>query len=293
MTGSNDEGVTPPPAPGNPPAERAIVRKPRITGVHDLPSDRYVYEVHGKVLGKLNMMSSGGKQSVKAAEVVGPDVPAQACVLNVKFWVENGFLTAKDNAYTPTQGMINYVLARAASPDKARTALRDLIGGSWFADVARNSLAAKPVMPRKELEGDLSMAVKVPYDHKPTSMSIMVSYLEEAGIVTADDEGNVRIGPGQSAQTPTPMEALMPAGSGTQVLSPRSYTLGQSELPPAQTIPAGWRTLHGPGFLLQFDPSPASLKWIRKHLALLDEEMEEVAAKSNGETKTLDKFDVR
>jgi hypothetical protein len=251
------------------------MKRPRITPIHPLPSDRHAYAVHDLVLRKFMTMTSGGHDAVAAEDVEGNEVPSQAASLNVRFWVDNGFLTREgDHDYRITPAASVWLVHRAISIDRGRRLLRRIIGDKWFAETARRVLAAKPLMSREELQGELAMSAQVMYDVKKNALSILVDLLEEAGIVTIS-EGQLRL-----SEEDTP-EAGAPAG--TSPTAPAA-TDGVVSSPAPGSAPAPrtttWRTITGPGFILQFDPTAKTVTWLKKYIEMLEEEIAEAAAEA-------------
>jgi hypothetical protein len=254
---------------------RRTMKRPRVTPIHPLPSDRHSYSVHDLVLRKFMTMTSGGHDAVAAEDVEGNEIPSQAASLNVRFWVDNGFLSREgDHDYRITPGASVWLVHRAISIDRGRRLLRRIIGDKWFAETARRALAAKPLMPREELQGELAMAAQVMYDVKKNALSILVDLLEEAGIVTIY-EGQLRLSEEDTAEAGAPAATGPPTPAGTAgVLSPPA----SGAAPPARATT--WRTITGPGFILQFDPTAKTVAWLKKYIEMLEEEIAEAAAEA-------------
>lgn len=257
---------------------RLVVRKPRVTSSHPLPSERYAYSIHAAALRKLNTMTSGGKLAVSAATVYGDNVPKQATELNVRFWQEAGLVVQEEGKWKPTPAAVQYLIARAASPERAQPYLNSIISPTWFADAARMALATKHPIPREEMEKDLAVVAGTPYDKRAASMRVLVDYLLEAGVLR---------------DTPTGLE---PGDKDVAVIEPNPNPPAASELLPPPTVrttpkmgaevnlarprttPSNWWTRSGPGFILQVEPNVQALRSLRRNLDLLDTEVAELTA---------------
>lgn len=264
----------------NAPAERIPVRRPRVASVHPLPSDRFPYETHAAILRKFNTLTGGGRTVVPSANVVGDDVPQQAASLNARFMASVGLLTLVDGRWKPTAEAVQYVVALAASPDRAKPVLRSVISNTWFADVVRHALATKPLMQREELEKDLSMAAMTPYNKRSGSMRILLDYLAGAGIVELGDDG-VRPGAAAGAISPDVQDEknLDSPGPITAKLQTdyRPYSAGPVS---GELQDQGWWTRSGTGFVVRVEPTVRAVKSLKRHVELLEKEVLELTADS-------------
>lgn len=303
---NEEPGETKEPAPEAELATPKTISRPRVSSEHPMMSDRHSYAVQAEVLRKFHTLTAGNDKFVMAEDVEGNGVPVQSASLNVRFWVANGFLTrdGKSNRYRITPGASRYVINRALGVDKGRPALYAIIANSWFAQTARTALTTKPLIPRDELQGELAMAAGVVYESRKRSLSSLVDMLEEAGIVALSEDG-VRL---VEATPPTPESTsgagtpivlapptpafdaaaavrvaptLVPAASGvTPMVVPQPGGMRVTFMPmpipmPISPGPTSWRTLTGPGFILQVEPTRKTVMWLKRHLELLEAEVDE------------------
>lgn len=303
---NGDPGETKAPEPEAEPANPKPTSRTRVSSEHPLMSDRHSYVVQADVLRKFHTLTSGNDKFVMAEDVEGNGAPSQSASLNVRFWVDNGFLTrdGKSNRYRITPAASRYVVSRALGVDKGRPALYTIIANSWFAQTARTALTTKPLMPREELQGELAMQAGVVYESRKRSLSSLVDMLEEAGIVGISEDGVrlVESVPPPSLEAPVAVAAgagappvpaldfasairaapvLMPPSSGVVPIAPGAPMVA----PPIGGVrltvmgfpggPSPWRTVTGPGFILQVEPSRKAITWLKRHVELLEAEVEE------------------
>ncbi len=280
----------------------------RISPEHPLMSDRHAYSVQPEVLRKIHTLTAGNDKFVMAEDVERNGVPSQSVSLNVRFWVDNGFLIrdGKSNRYRISPAASRYVINRALGVDKGRPALHAIVANSWFTQTARAALTTKPLMPREELQGELAMASGVIYETRKRSLASLVDMLEEAGVVAVSEDGvrlvevathasdlattapAASVAPSVPAfDAPTVLRTapfLAPAGGAASSDPPPS----SAQAPPMQGVrltfgpfvagPSLWRTVTGPGFILQVDPTRKTITWLKRHVELLEAEVAETEA---------------
>jgi hypothetical protein len=256
------ETPEPPKASETPKNETVATRRTKAPSKYDLPSERFDMETHFTVLRRFMSASSNGAEPVAAAKVEGNGLRQQAAVLNAAFLTDIGLLErVSAGVFKPTPAALELLTARSVSAERARPVLHRLIEKSWFAEVARSALNTRPVMPEKELLGDLSVAAQTVFDKKERALRVLLDYLVFAGIVVRTEDGSYSLGNGSSPSPgPTPTSSVLEFSTTVDV----PPTSG-----PADST-AKYETIQTNDFFLRIRVSKDSMADLKDHLAIVE-----------------------
>jgi len=284
-----------------PPNEKAPVRRSRTPTRFPLPSERFSFAAHLDVLARFVNQSRNGAEAVAAPSVEdGQTVKRQSASLNTGFLTSVGLLTEESTGrFLPTELAKQFVLTRTASDERARPILRSAIEPQWFAEGAKLLLQTKQPIAEDDLVTELALLAQTDRVKKEGALRVLVEYLVYAGIVVRTDRGLVA---GNSVMAP-PIPVPVPIALSMPVKDMAAWSPPEAGVVPAQLAtptptvatpgpisvrfalgpllaPPGiveWKTLQTDNFVLKVRASKASLASLRKHLAILEEELPESA----------------
>jgi hypothetical protein len=220
-------------------------------------------ETHFAVLRRFQTASSNGTTPVAAAKIEGNGLRLQAAVLNAAFLTDIGLLErVSAGMFKPTPAAMELLSAKSVSNERARPVLHRIIEKTWFADAARSALSAQPVMPEKELLGDLNSAAQTDFDKKERALRVLLDYLVFAGIVNRTEDGGSSLGNGSS---PSPASPSPSPSSG--VPTPMAETLVPSA---TSGETAKFETIQTNDFFLRICVSKDSMAELRDHLEIVE-----------------------
>ncbi len=263
-------------------AKRPILR-PHVRSKYALPSERVPFETHFEVLRQFVVRTKHGAQAVGTADIEGGTIPKQSAALNVRFLTSIGLLKEDENVknkYVPTPTAIKYVTTRNANPEKARPILRSVVEGSWFGQFATTWFSIHPATKESEFVQELAMEGEVSdMAKKQLALKTIVDYLDYAGIVGRDNDGNLFFGTAPTTVRPPPSA---PAAAAPAPRDPRPQL---TEAAAPEGGPADWHTVQTDDFYLKVRSDPDVFSDLREHIKLLENKMLRLRAKESGGKK--------
>lgn len=157
-------------------------RPQRVDSHHALPSERFAFDVHFTVLRNAVLRSSFGQKAL-STDVIEEGTRAQAASLNVAFFVETGLMQKENRMYTPTAACVRFVKLLGIDEEKAKEALRGIIGPAWFTQVVSQYLQFYSAADDIQLMKELALSAEVSdFAAKERSFRILLDYLAWSGI---------------------------------------------------------------------------------------------------------------
>jgi hypothetical protein len=223
---------------------------------HPLPAEQFPLSVHFDVLRRFMSMSRNGVEPVTPLSVEGGAVPVGAAQLNAEFLSDAGMLIEEAaGKFKPTPVAMQLINTKIADEDRGRRLLRSVVAKLWFGRVAAAFLQANPKGEGPELVSALAKEAQVPTSEGGGRIAVLVEYLTYTGLVTP--EAGSRASPGGSTSSPT-RPARRPG---------RLAVTDGSEA-------SGWKSLRTDDFDLRVRADPAAVRRLRRHLDLLEQELE-------------------
>jgi hypothetical protein len=289
-----------------PPTEKTAIRRARTPTKYSLPSERFQFQAHVDVMARFVSLSRNGSEAVPAPSVEdGQTVKKQSASLNTGFLTSIGLLTEDSKGrFLPTEKGKQFVLTRTASDERARPILRSVIESQWFAEGAKLLLQTKQPITEDDLVTELALLAQTDRGKKEAALRVLVEYLVYAGIVVRTERGLVA---GNSVLAP-PVPVPFPVPVSMPVKDMSAWSPPEAGVVPAQlTAPASaagspgpisvrfalgpiltptgvveWKTLQTDDFVLKVRANGASIASLKKHLAILEEELPESKPTGSG-----------
>jgi hypothetical protein len=223
---------------------------------HPLPAEQFPLSVHFDVLRRFMSASRNGVEPVTPVSVEGGDLPAGAAQLNVGFLSDVGMLIEEaPGKFKPTPVAMQFINTKLSDEDRGRRLLRSVVAKLWFGRATAAFLQANPNGTGAELTSALAAEAQLPTAEGAGRIAVLVEYLTYTGLVAL---------PVSTSVPPV----VAPSSNGRAGPKPRRRAAaGAGES-------SGWRVLRTDDFDLKVRSDPEAVRRLRKHLDLLEEELE-------------------
>jgi hypothetical protein len=224
---------------------------------HPLPAEQFPLSVHFDVLRRFMSASRNGTEPVAPRSVEGGELAEGAAQLNAPFLSDAGMLIEEaPGKFKPTPVAMQLINTKISDEERGRRLLRSIVAKLWFGRAAVAFLQANPDGGGPELRDALAAEAQVPTGEGEGSVAVLVEYLTYTGLVALPARATDRTaGPSSPASRPA-RRPEMRAGTGGRE-------------------PSGWKALRTNDFDLHIRPYPEAVQRLRKHLDLLEKELEQ------------------
>ena len=228
---------------------------------HPLPSDRFPLGVHFEVLRRFMSVSRNGAEPVAAVAVEGGDIASGAAQLNVAFLADAGFLIEEaPGRFKPTPVAMQLINTQAVDEERGRRLLRSLVAKLWFARAATALRRTNPSAGASEVRRRLIDEASARTAADRRSVGVLLQYLSYAGLVEPAAPGSrAPASPPPSGPTENPPGSPLPSARRARA---------------APQDPSGWKIVRTDDFELRVRPGRDAVRRLRRHLDLLEEDLE-------------------